>query len=76
MSLDSGCADAPPASPAAGFSKGQPTILPLPRQWERVGVRVAWKKNLPKTDLRPSPKRNIFVTCLLASHPPRLRPVE
>src|ERR1700733_2029646 len=25
--------------PEAGFSKRQPTILPLPRQWERAGVR-------------------------------------
>jgi len=43
LSLDAGFADALPASPAAGFSKRQPTIHPLPRQWKRDGVRVACK---------------------------------
>jgi hypothetical protein len=37
MSLDSGCADARSASPAAGFSKWQPTILPLPRSGRGTG---------------------------------------
>jgi hypothetical protein len=53
MSLDFGFADARPASPAAGFSKGQPTILPLPRQWERAGVRVARKKKFAKNRFAP-----------------------
>jgi hypothetical protein len=39
MSPDSAFADARPASPAAGFSKGQPAILPLPRRWEGRGKR-------------------------------------
>ena len=53
MAFDAGFADARPASPAAGCSKWQPTILPLPRQWERGGVRVAWKKKFAKSRFAP-----------------------
>jgi hypothetical protein len=43
-----------PVPSAVGFSKRRPPFLPLPRQWERAGVRVA-RKYLPwpNPELRP-----------------------